>query len=545
MDDSSARYPRLPWTAPLPEDPLRHDRARRLRLVFWIVAIAAVGVASGQFITITARNYRRSARADAAYLQALDAWRADPSAVNVARDAAKAEVYRHKPHKGAIARWARAVKQFWAGENIYHPLPRIADPLTGRRIPGAVAPPSTHVIPADASPAEMRGGPIPLHPNMPFVVILLTPLAYLPIIVRACVISAAKLAVLAGSMLGVASIANHRRHRMGDWVAGLGLLFALPYLISDIQHGNTNVFVLGAIVLHLWLYRRGSDVWSGAALALAICLKMTPALFVVYWLYQRNWRLLAATAGGLIVMSVVIPFAAMGPERFVDSTGSWLANLILPGLVRGAPYPIHINQSLSGVFSRIFMEGNIHFNPDDEAVAKEFGFINVLSLSPVVGRAVLTALRAAMVAVMAWAIGWRRLPRDDGRRALHFGLIVTAMLILNQRTWDHHATVLLPALVAGWYALAYGRFSRRVRIGCLVGALVAGVGSWLMGKSLFTAIWGDDGEEIANVVEAWGPTFACFAIIFVVLIVLLIALRKTDRAGGELYAENRIPLSAD
>ena len=89
---------------------------------------------------------------------------------------------------------------------------------------------------------------------------------------------------------------------------GLGLLWVLMFVIGDLQHGNTHVLVLGAITLHLWLYRRGHDWAAGGALALAICLKMTPALFVLYWLYQRNWKLL----GGTLLMANILLGRRMG-----------------------------------------------------------------------------------------------------------------------------------------------------------------------------------------------------------------------------------------
>jgi len=321
------------------------------------------------------------------------------------------------------------------------------------------------------------------------------------------------------------------------------VLFALPLVISDIQHVNTNLFVLGLIAVHLWLYRRGRDAWAGAVLALAVCLKMTPVLFGLYWLYQRNWRLLGGLVAALAVMVVAVPLTVLGPGRFTELTGSWLGNLIVPGLLKAKPFPIHVNQSLPGVFCRLFMRGNIYYNPDDFAVAPRFGYINLISLPLAVGRYVLMGLKLSILAVAAWAVGWAKLPRDDARRGLHYGLVAAAMLILNQRTWDHHAVVLLVAYLAIWYVLAYGRFDRRVRVACLVMMLVAGGLNWLMGKSLFTLLAGRArGRELADIVEAYGPAFVHFVLIFVLCVVLLRALRATDRAGRTLFSSRRQPL---
>jgi len=276
--------------------------------------------------------------------------------------------------KGAMARWRGPFRQFWAGEDIY-----------------AVA----------------------RHPNMPFTVIVLSPLAYLPPAAMAAVLSALKLAVLAASILMAARLAGHGRSGTRDWVVGLALLWSLQLLIGDLQHGKTNTFVLGLLLLHLWLYRMGKDLPAGAALAAAICLKMTPALFVLYWLYQRNWRLLAGVAVAGAVFVVGVPVLAVGPGRYVSLMDSWLNGLVKPGLVEGAWFPIHINQSMSGVMSRYFLvgpNGDIFWNPDDFHVhgqQEQMGWITLVALPAPVVKMMLRCGQVLVVAAIAWAIGWR------------------------------------------------------------------------------------------------------------------------------------------
>jgi len=535
-----------PWTPTLPPagSPWRR-RVPRLRAAGHAVLFVALAVVCVQFHARTARRVAKARRVDQAFLKAQAAHAADPTEANRLTALAAAEgVVTVKRRQGAIPRWGVAVRQFWKGVNIYRPMPGrgAGDPLTGERRGGAPEAAPTPPIRLDATPAELIDRPVFLHPNMPFVVIALTPLAYLSPQAMVAGVNLLKIAALLAAIVWTAGAVNHRSHRMGEWVIGLAVLLALPNVISDFQHGNTNVLVLAAIAAHLALYRRGADGWAGVALAGAICLKMTPALFAVYWLYQGNWRLLGGLGAALAVMVVLVPLTVLGWGRYDTLMGAWLGNLIVPGLLKGAPYPIHINQSLSGVFTRLFMHANIHYNPDDVAVAEKFAYINVASLSPAAGQAVLTAMKAALVAVMAWAIGWRRLARDDGRRGLHYGLIVSAMMIANQRTWDHHATVLLIAYAGLWYALAYGRMGRRRRIGALA-ALGAAAGIvFVAGKSLFVVLGGggDRGRQFAAVVEAWGPTFVHFVIVWVLCVVCLRALRS----DGRVYAPERQPLRA-
>ncbi|OPX23748.1 MAG: hypothetical protein B1H04_03380 [Planctomycetales bacterium 4484_123] len=538
---------RLPFKSELPPS------LGWLEVAAWALFFAVLAGVCVQVHVKTARNLARGRRADWAYYWALGAWRRapdDPAKRAAVLKAARA-VRSVKRHKGAIPRWRSAVRQFWAGRNIYrsHATNVAADPLTGQPLPGQARPASASApareqwLRLGAPAEELAERPVHLHPNMPFVVILLSAFAYLPPQICLAVVNVLKIVALLGAICAAAAAVNNGRHRMDEWVVGLAVLFALPLIISDIQHVNTNLFVLGLLAVHLWLYRRGRDGWAGVVLALAVCLKMTPALFGLYWLYQRNWRLLGGLVAALAVMVVGLPLVALGPTRFTELTGSWLANLIVPGLLKARPYPIHINQSLPGVFCRLVMHGNIYHNPDDFAVAPRFGYINFLSLPLAAGRYVLMGLKLLILAVAAWAVGWAKLPRDDARRGLHYGLVAAAMLILNQRTWDHHAVVLLISYLAIWYVLAYGRFGRRRRVACLVVMLAAGALNWLMGKSLFTLLAGRArGRELADIVEAYGPAFVHFVLIFILCVVLLRALRATDRAGRTLFSSRRQPL---
>jgi len=518
---------RLPYCSPQPEAPRRRPWARAARIAAYLGLLAALIGVVAQFQVLTQREMGAARRV-------------------VGPDAPDRELLA-VAHKGALARWSKAVRQFWRGRNIYRT--------------------------REAASAEGPEPAVWLHPNMPLVVLLLSPFAYLPATWMALSWNVLKVAVLAGAALAAVAAVNHKDRRMGDWVLGLALLWTLLLVIGDMQHGNTNVFVLGAIALHLWLYRRGRDVAAGAALALAICLKLTPALFLLYWLYQRQWRVLGASLAALLVLAVALPWAvltvAFGPAHFVELAGTWLGNLVVPGLVKGTWYPVHINQSLSGVLSRYLLggdAGNVFWNPDDNpaALQTDVGHIHLAAWAPATVRWLLRLTQAAIVALMAWAIGWRKLPRDDGRRGLHYALVLLGMMLLNQRTWGHHAAVLLPAAVALWYAVAYGRVSRRARVAALVLLLAAGPLLWLGGKDTFTLAAkiagradveigphetatvagcqmtvGPEGRELGDLwhdlAEAYGITFCYFVLLLAAAVVLCVSLRGRDRP----YADRR------
>jgi len=512
----------LPYDTPKPVDAARRRQVAILRGVAYAIFAAVLIIPCVQFQVQTNRNIRRAAEFDRRYGNRTPAV------------AAGGGPKRPSPHKGAIGRWSKAVRQLWAGCNIY---------IT-REEALAKEPPLSD------RPREQQAW---LHPNMPFTVILLSPFAYLPPQVTAVCWSLLKLAALIATILMLAALARHRDMRIPDWVLALGLVWSLAMITDDILHGNTNVFVLAAIVFHLWAYRRGSDYFSGVILALGICLKMTPAIFLLYWGYQRNWKLLAGAVVGLVVMGIFIPAAALGPAHYADLTETWLDNLIVPGLVRGEWYPIHINQSISGVFSRYFLPegepgGNIYWNPDDNPyeIQEEGGWITLAAMSPFTAKLLVRGAQLAVLALGGWVIGWRRLPRGDGRRLLHYGIVVSAMLLLNQRTWGHHAAVTLIATVAIWEGIAFGRIAPPVRFSALMLTLASGAILWASTSGCVEFVaktFGstkDDAAAFADLVKAYGPMFYHLLMLLGISVMLSVALRKCEPP----YAEERQKLFA-
>src|SRR5690606_31193025 len=103
-----------------------------------------------------------------------------------------------KTWRGAIGRWARDIEAFWDGENIYLPM----------------------LPPGEAETRDRAGWPA-LHPNMPVVVVLLTPFVLMPPAAMALVFALAKMAAWLAAILMGMRVALHDGRRMS---AGIALL---------------------------------------------------------------------------------------------------------------------------------------------------------------------------------------------------------------------------------------------------------------------------------------------------------------------------------
>ena len=524
----------LPWQPTPSRDAKNKHLVRAVQIAICAAVVAMLVIPIVQYQSSMRKSFRRAEK-ESAMLRDYQS-RADAGTLTEEEKLAPPKKGDWKRHKGAMPRWRKDIHRFWAGHNIYYTKTQYAQHLQAAE-------------PIQAQPDDA----VTLHPNMPAVVILLTPFAYLPVGWDGFWFAILKVGIIVASLFGAVAVCNHRDKRMADWVVALGMAFGGLLLISDLQHGNTNVLVLGAIVLHAWLYRRGRDVWAGASLALAVCFKLTPGLFVLYWLYQRNWKLLAGAAGAGLILGVVLPATLLGPDRAFELTSTWTQNMILPAVQKGEPYPEHINQSLSGVVSRYLLDGqpggDIYWGPDGNPYANQVqhGWIAFASLEPETVRTMLRIAQLLILATLAWAVGWKKRPRDDARRGLHYAMILTAMLLLNQRTWDHHAAPILLGVIAIWYAIAFGRFSRRARKLALTLTLLAGACLWLSAGELLV-LYGrmgglskHDAEAWSEVAAAYGPRMYCFLLLFISAAVLSISMKRSDPP----YSDNRQTLATE
>jgi len=228
-------------------------------------------------------------------------------------------------------------------------------------------------------------------------------------------------------------------------------------------------------------------------------------------------------------------------------TQTWLDNLIFKGL-GGAWYPIHINQSLPAIIGRYLLGGqpggDIHWNPEDypyEDVPKMggHGWIAFASWSEETVRWIIKSVQVLVILLGVWAVGWTKRSRSDGRRGLHYAIVLTAMMLLNQRTWDHHAVVILPAMLAVWYAIAFGRMApvpRAVGLGMI---LLSGILLWLAAGDAVTSVCRLSGMEkqaaktASDVVQAYGVKGMSFLLVFLSAIVLSRAMRRNEPAYSE------------
>lgn len=309
-------------------------------------------------------------------------------------------------------------------------------------------------------------------PTPPFVLVCLAPLAKLGYVGAGIVWALLK---CVGVVLGVVLIV--RSLERPDFKLPLGVLlmaaaFSVRPIVSDITHGNLNIFMMVWLAIAWWLNVQRREYLAGIFVALAVATKLTPALAIVYFAYKRQWRILVGAAVGLLLFFIVVPGVVLGSSKNWEYLTSWYHMLVEPFALHGYAAHEPANQSLFGVVMRVL--GNAGVLKIEEMgmdMASEAGMEEMARPATTLGRLLKPALTLPILAALAWFCRAKSSDRRDPRLLLEFGLVLLAMLLLSERTWKHHATTLPIVFIGVWFSLTCRPLSDRFRA-----IFVAGLG---------------------------------------------------------------------
>lgn len=309
-----------------------------------------------------------------------------------------------------------------------------------------------------------------------------------------------------------------------DLARGAAVVLCLPALLGDLSHNNVNIFILFLVVGCLEVFRRRLDVLAGLILALAIACKVTPALFLAYFAWKRCWRTLGATLAGLVLWLVVVPGVTFGWERNRELMDGWYSLMVERPLLKGEITTEHPNQAVTGFVYRLFTHSPSYIEyPDNIPTPAEYH--NLTDIGRPAAWAVVKGLTAAFALVVVFLCRWPVRGPGDSRQGWRFaaecGLICLGMLLFSERTWKHHAVVLLLPLAALACAAAGGGLPQRVRafvIGTLAASFVL-----MVGPGLF-------GGRIADLGMVYGTHTAAFVLLTAATVTVLACRR--DRVRG-------------
>jgi hypothetical protein len=164
----------------------------------------------------------------------------------------------------------------------------------------------------------------------------------------------------------------------------------------------------GSWLRRFWL----SGAWAGVGVGLASAIKLTPALFILYFIVTRQWRA-ATTAVGTVVAATTVGFLLAGRES-ATYFGSVMWNTDRVGAADMTP-----NQSLAGLLARIY----------DSAETPGLMWL------------------AFSLLLLAVGLSRASTAHAEGDELTAFALVGLTANVISPISWSHHLVFVLPAVV--------------------------------------------------------------------------------------------------
>jgi hypothetical protein len=373
------------------------------------------------------------------------------------------------------------------------------------------------------------------YPNPPIMAIVLYPMAVLPSPWGALTWFYLKVALTLLALRWVFRLVETPDRPFPMWARAAAVLLSLGPIIGDLHHGNINLFILFLVVASLAAFQRRRDLSSGLLLGLAVACKLTPALFLPFFLWKRQWRVLAGAAAGLLLFlwPGFVPAAVLGWDANQKQINGWYAEMVRPFVIEGKITSEHNNQSLPGLVSRLAAH-NPSFTTyiKDEKTGQDVQtpteYDNVLNLSLDQVRWLVKGCMALFALAVVWRCRTPTQPRVGWRLSAEYSWILIGMLLFSERTWKHHCVTLVLPFAVVCYFLATQRAGWWVR-GGLVAALTAAA---LLMLSTSSGLLGDDAAKANDVSNLFGKqmeVYGAYLWAWVILGAALLALvRRRD-----------------
>jgi len=285
-------------------------------------------------------------------------------------------------------------------------------------------------------------------PYPPSWAVACVPVSFLPLPVARTLCFPATLAALA-----LLLVVLHRLTRISlplsrralFWTLALALGLSLRFIDREMTECGPNMTLLALSWLGVYFWVRRREWAGGTCLGLAMALKCTPALFLAYFAWKREWKMAAVTAAATLLFTLA-PVLRLGPATYARDMQVWSARL-LPGITRAeSSHGIMHGGLLQNVALQPALERFLMRTRPGQSLHLEHPlYVQFLNLSPALGGLLAKAGLLALLAAVAWRFRGRVERRDSLRILWECAGVSLLMLLLSPITWQQHCVGVIPA----------------------------------------------------------------------------------------------------
>lgn len=227
---------------------------------------------------------------------------------------------------------------------------------------------------------------------------------------------------------------------------GAGVL-TLQFILNDLDDGGPHLILLGILTGGIYAIWVGRNRLGAALIGLGIVLKITPGLFILLFVWKRQWRLASYTVLATVLW-IVLPILYMGPTSWWDHHLEWTNNAVLSVLDRQREGRQENELQKANLSLRHTMLRYLVTYPTTHRLRQvDRAYTPVMDLPAPVANAIVGL--AALGLVVLFARSGRREFQGPGDPTWARDCAGTLMLalFLSPITWDQHLVWMIPAAV--------------------------------------------------------------------------------------------------
>ncbi len=220
--------------------------------------------------------------------------------------------------------------------------------------------------------------------------------------------------------------------KLQDSIILIPALIMLRFLLENLANLQINIFMLLMACLTIYYFINNKYLIAGFLLAFSISLKVYTVFLLLYFIYKREWKIVATTFISLLLINA-IPFFVFGYTGTIHEYTYWYNEI-----VANHPTAIHLNQSIFGLTARLLT------NADPE---NNF-YINFLSLKHPYDNYITYCIIILIALYPAFLFRKKLNDKSDLKAMLEYSLVFSIIPVLSAVAWKAYFIFLwLPYLI--------------------------------------------------------------------------------------------------